>query len=230
MAFSGGTLVLGFPKPPPRSQSDHTMHGASYTQAPSEQEAGLAALHPCPRHAMGTPPLALRLSGFAETEPPAQHSTEDTEGPRLPCQAHRVQAVPLQQQAARAICPHTGRQPQQSWSCKYPIRAFSEPFPQLPQQPSICRHSACALAPEPRARLFGQRTNSTPHPPISGWSAARPPCCSLGSGPSRPMCVYVCMCAHTCVNMILWRAESSRKFFCSEVISATPVQASIWAT
>lgn len=73
----------------------------------------------------------------------------------------------------------------------------------------------------------------TPLPPPRSKRLVRCPVSVLLSGlqaQQTHVCLRVHVCTHTRVNTILWRAESSRKFFCSEVISATLVQASIWAT
>lgn len=69
------------------------------------------------------------------------------------------------------------------------------------------------------------------HPPLKllVWC---PPSLLLSGPQAQSTHVYkrVHVCTHICVNMILWSAESSRKFFCSEVILATPGQVPIWAT
>ena len=155
-----------------------------------------------------------------------QHGPERLEGTGR-AQEHPPPPKP----ADRAICPHQAR-PQRSWSCKYPIRTFSKPSPWFPNSHLYAdTHSAWALAPAPRERAGGQWPNSGSPSPSKRLVWCLPS--SLLSGPqaqSIHVCIRVPEYAHICVNMILWRAESSRKFFCSEVISATPVQGSIWAT
>lgn len=78
-----------------------------------------------------------------------------------------------------------------------------------------CVGSGPALLPAPSRRLV--------------WC----PCSLLLSGlqaQSTHVCIPVHVCTHIHVNMILWRAESSRKSSCSELISATFILVSIWAT
>ena len=102
-----------------------------------------------------------------------------------------------------------------------------------PQQPSICRHSLC-LRPGPSPLRKGYWAEvQLPLPTSQPASGLVPALLAAlwAPGPVDP-CVYTCACVHThiCVNTVLWRTESSRKFFCSEVISASLVQVSIWAT
>lgn len=153
-----------------------------------------------------------------------QHGPERLEGTGR-AQEHR----PPPKLADRAICPHQAR-PQRSWSCKYPIRTFSKPFPWLPNNMQTL--TLPGPWPQPLKKgLGGQWPNSGSPPPSKHLVWCLPS--SLLSGPqaqSTHVCIRVHECVHICVNMILWRAESSRKFFCSEVISATSVQGSIWAT